>query len=110
MRTSSSSLRSLLVVFLAAWPLGTLLHADDFSGWPHFWQGPGLGSEPFAIQVDRGGDVYVVGNNFTDSNREDDFALIKFDAAGRLLWSRVQDEDGVANYPFGMALDNVGNV
>jgi len=61
------------------------------------------------IKVDKNGNTYVYGqSSFT--SEENDFILIKYDAAGIQKWVRKYSGFNINNIPSDMELDNSGNI
>ncbi|MBU1720581.1 MAG: T9SS type A sorting domain-containing protein, partial [Bacteroidetes bacterium] len=58
--------------------------------------------------IDIADNIYVLGNIQRVSTRGD-IALVKYDAYGSLLWTRVFDLDNNWDYPWGYYLDSSGN-
>lgn len=69
---------------------------------------------PRDIAVDPQGNVIVTGyswrNLHTDGGTESDFATLKYDPDGNLLWQRYYDGLGRGDYVERMAVDGAGNV
>lgn len=80
--------------------------------WLRRYNGTGNGNDVAnAIAVDNFGNVYVTGGSYTGSTSDSDYATIKYDPNGNLLWTALYNGD--ANGPdaaSAIALDNSGNV
>lgn len=48
------------------------------------------------VYVDSTGSVYVAGSTYSNSTTGNDFLLVKYDATGTLLWSRVESGGGAS--------------
>jgi uncharacterized repeat protein (TIGR03803 family) len=70
-------------------PDGTLL-------WAKHYDGTGNGDFPAAVELDKAGGVYVVGESVGDDTGSD-LVLIKYDANGNELWVRRYDGPGHAS-------------
>ncbi len=79
--------------------------------WVRIYNGAGNGIDiATAIATDNSGNIYVTGNS-TGSGSVYDFATIKYDAAGNIIWTKIFN--GAANksdIPTAMAVDTSGNV
>ncbi len=79
--------------------------------WAASYDGPTSGDDRLtAMQVDAAGNVYVTGPSYSAASK-DDWATLKFDATGKMLW--VARYNGAANgydSPTALALDHAGNI
>ncbi|MEO0097946.1 MAG: SBBP repeat-containing protein, partial [candidate division WOR-3 bacterium] len=79
--------------------------------WERRYNGPGNGEDvPYVLFVDNQGNVYITGRSY-GSGTDDDYATLKYDANGNLLWERRYNGPG-NGYDEATALfvDNNGNV
>jgi Beta-propeller repeat len=90
----------------------------DFNGvqqWVRSYNGPGNSSDaPAALVVDAAGNIYVTGQS-PGSGTNDDYATIKYDAAGTQQWVRRYDGPTTTfasdyDRAVALALDAAGNV
>lgn len=88
---------------------------DGKSLWRASFDGPRHRTDvPSAIAVDGSGNVYVAGRSARGSGTEYDYVLLKYSAAGRLLWAKKQpgspfvQSDGEYT-PVHLAVDPAGN-
>jgi uncharacterized delta-60 repeat protein len=81
---------------------GNLLWAVRYDGPRSSWD------EAIALTVDSQGRVYVTGRS-VGSGTSDDYATVKYDANGNLLWAARYGGNGY-DAPVGLALDSQGNV
>ena len=65
------------------------------------------GDKPVKVLTDANNDIYVTGTSFNGT--DDDYATIKYAAAGTQLWLRIVDR-GANDRATGMALDGTANV
>jgi uncharacterized delta-60 repeat protein len=79
--------------------------------WGARYDGPGHGADvPCGIAVDDAGNVYVTGNS-CGSGTDEDYATLKYDAGGNVLWTARYDGPGpVQDHAYGIAVDASGNV
>ena len=95
---------------------GTIKYEPDGTiavGWPVFFDGSGSGDRASSIAVDADGNVYVSGDTFTDSDRRDDYATIKYYPDGTVAAGWPQLYNGPGNeydVPRDMTLDSNANV
>lgn len=100
------SIISLFVLFA-----GSLIFAQPAQVWVKNYDGPaGSHDRVLKTMTDGEGNVYVSGYSYqTETNR--DIAVLKYNSSGTLLWSRridlAQDHQ---EQPYGMFVDNSGNV
>jgi uncharacterized repeat protein (TIGR01451 family)/uncharacterized delta-60 repeat protein len=85
--------------------------ADGNQVWAQLYNRTGTSfNAPIAIALDSGGNVYVTGQG-TSASGNVDFATLKYDANGSLLWSRLYDDSVHGqDYAGAMAVDANGNV
>ncbi|MDZ7362986.1 MAG: SBBP repeat-containing protein [candidate division KSB1 bacterium] len=80
--------------------------------WTARYNGPGNGDDgAFAIAVDGAGNVYVTGRSWGSDASTEDYATIKYNAAGVAQW--VARYNGPGNYidaAYALGLDAAGNV
>ncbi|MCJ7632662.1 SBBP repeat-containing protein, partial [Candidatus Bathyarchaeota archaeon] len=92
-------------------PLGGAHGIAQQEKWVARYNGPGNGSDgASAIAVDGSGNVYVTGYS-EGSGTDSDYATIKYNTNGKLLW--VKRYNGPGNdydYAFAIAVDGSGNV
>lgn len=85
-------------------------NASGVEQWVKRYDGYGRDDEAAAIALDNIGNVYVTGRS--DSSGYDDYATVKYNAAGTQQW--VARYRGVANFRYdavsALAVDHVGNV
>ncbi|MCH8275593.1 MAG: SBBP repeat-containing protein, partial [Armatimonadetes bacterium] len=94
------------------WDYATLKY--DTNGnqqWARRYNGPGNGDDrAFALVVDSAGSVYVTGQSL-GSGTADDYATLKYDPNGNLLWVRRYNGPGNANDGAeGVVVDSAGDV
>jgi len=79
--------------------------------WAKRYNGPGNSSDwPWAIAVDGPGNVYVTGYSW-GSGTEYDYATIKYNTNGKLLWAKRYNGPGNArDWAQAIAVDGSGNV
>jgi hypothetical protein len=79
--------------------------------WVRRYNGPGNGHDSaYALAVDGLGNVYVTGGSRGDGT-EDDYATIKYNAAGTLQWVRRYNGPGNGHdSAYALAVDGLGNV
>jgi uncharacterized delta-60 repeat protein len=79
--------------------------------WVRRYNGPGNRSdEARALAVDSQGNVYVTGSSI-GAGTSVDYATVKYDANGNLLWvRRYNGPDNSLDEAFALAVDNQGNV
>ena len=86
-------------------------NANGVEQWVARYDGPGKGSDVvFDMTLDAAGNVYVTGESDGGNSRRD-YATIKYDRGGNILW--VATYDGPGNYhdsARAIALDAAGNV
>jgi uncharacterized delta-60 repeat protein len=95
-----------------SWDYATLKYDPDGTKvWVARYDGPGNGEDAAtAVAVDSAGNVYVTGAS-RDSLTADDYATIKYDAAGNELWVARYDGPGNADdAAVSLAVDSTGNV
>ncbi len=80
--------------------------------WTKTYNGPGNGNDiPRSIAVDALGNVYVTGESFGGSETLEDYATIKYDAAGNEQWvKRFNGDDSVEDFAKALDVDASGNV
>jgi len=78
--------------------------------WTNHYGGPALGRDhPNAIAVNAAGEVFVTGDSA--GNNSQDWATVKYTAAGVGVWTNRYDGTGGGNdIPNGIAVDNATNV
>jgi hypothetical protein len=77
--------------------------------WTNFYNGPDNGGDFVrAMAVDRNGNVFVTGASWTGG--AEDFATIKYSAAGAPLWTRRYSGGNGHDSPASLAVDGSGNV
>ena len=82
-------------------PSGALL-------WQRRFDGAGHGMDtPLDLVMDVGGSLYVTGSS-VGGGATTDYATVKYDPAGNLLWTRTYDGGG-EDVPAGVAVDGAGN-
>jgi hypothetical protein len=95
---------------------GLDLYKYDSAGapvWSRRWQAPGAAvAIPGAMTVDGAGNLVLTGFTRADAfvSGGGDFATLKYDPSGNLLWARVRDESGADDRASGVAVDAAGNV
>jgi uncharacterized delta-60 repeat protein len=78
--------------------------------WARRYDGPSSGTDKAnAIVVDAVGNVYVTGSSMSGGVGTEDFATIKYDAAGTLQWTRRYDA-GSSDIAYAIAIDNSGSI
>jgi len=82
--------------------------------WVALYDGPGGGDDLvwslYNLAVDAAGNAHVTGYSM-GTNGFYDFATLKYDTDGSLLWERRYESDGPANaYAYDVAVDSDGNV
>ncbi len=72
----------------------------------------GINNHAAALKVDGAANVYITGVLYASTDASSaDYATLKYDATGNLLWIRRYNGSGDSfDYPTGLALDNAGNV
>lgn len=117
--------RTLSSFFLAAFfsveSLGhTRAHGAVLEDWAVMYKGIGGGRDvPHAMTTDREGNVYVAGQDGSNNgivwdgsdpeNTSDDFATVKYNSRGEVLWTARYDGGGLERAT-GVAVDISGNV
>ncbi|MBN2075813.1 MAG: conjugal transfer protein TraF, partial [Dehalococcoidales bacterium] len=66
--------------------------------------------EPVDIAIDDTGNIYVTGRSRGSSTTRDDYATVKYDAAGNELWEARYNYGSGYDWASALALDNAGNV
>jgi uncharacterized delta-60 repeat protein len=79
--------------------------------WVRCYNGPGRGTHsPTALAVDKQGNVYVTGES-RGAGTKVDYATVKYNSHGRLLWERRYDGPGSGfDRARAMAIDDLGNI
>jgi uncharacterized delta-60 repeat protein len=79
--------------------------------WTNRYNGPGNDEDqPYAIAVDRGGNVLVTGYSHSSSSSYD-YATVKYSNAGEALWTNLYNGPiNYVDYAFAIAADPIGNV
>src|SRR5439155_25992945 len=79
--------------------------------WAARYQGPGRGDDyPVALALDNAGNIYVTGASAGDNDFED-YATVKYNSNGNLLWvARFDGDSHGTDYPSGLAVDDGGDV
>lgn len=95
-----------------SWDYATIKYdTDGNQQWLRTYNGTGnSGDNPFAVSVDPSGNVVVAGRSFGQGSGFD-YATVKYDPQGSLLWARRHN--GTANSRddgYGMTTDALGNV
>ena len=116
-KTQFDSLRKLSAWFvLATLMLSALLipagpaAAAATEEWVARYNGPGNSyDQANAMAVDKDGNVYVTGYSFGSSTTYYDYATVKYDPNGNLVWV-ARFEPGGQSYPAAIAVDGSGNV
>jgi hypothetical protein len=76
--------------------------------WQRSFDGAGHGMDvPVDLVMDVGGSLYVTGSSIGATGNSD-YATVKYDSAGNLLWSHTYDSGG-EDTPAGIAVDGAGN-
>lgn len=84
------------------------LDVDGKELWRRTFDGAGHGSDvPTGIAADIGGGVHVTGSSM-GAGGTSDYATVKYDSAGNLLWARTYDGGG-EDRPAGVVVDSAGN-
>lgn len=84
--------------------------SNGFKRWEKRFNGTGNGQdEPVAMKVDISGNVYV-GGITTSNGTGVNFITLKYNSSGTLLWSKVYDGPGGADYMKDLVIDDAGNV
>jgi len=82
------------------------------TAWVRRYDGPGsLGDQAYSLALGGSGNVYVTGESFGSSETWVDFATIKYDSEGDIVW--VRRYNGPANrndYAYAIAVDDSDNV
>ncbi len=86
----------------------------DASGkllWEKRYNGPGNGDDgTTAIAVDAAGSVHVTGSSY-GANSKNDYATVKYDASGKLIWQKRTNGAGSSEERSrSLALDSSGNI
>ena len=69
----------------------------------------GSGDQGVAIALDpTGSNVYVVGRSYSSVSSNNDYVVLKYDAAGNLLWQVNYDNAGKDDVPTGLAVNASG--
>ncbi len=80
------------------------------TGWVRTWRGPGPANDGIiAMTVDRQGDVCAVGYTVNAATGQD-IVVLKYATDGVLQWAVSYDQQALADYPYGIAVDRHGNV
>jgi uncharacterized delta-60 repeat protein len=78
--------------------------------WYALYEGPGsLHDAPTALALDDSGNVYVTGES-TGSGTYDDYATVKYNANGTVLWVTRYDGGFTDDEAYALAVDDSGNV
>lgn len=78
--------------------------------WVKRYNGPGNGGGAYSLAVDGSGNVYVAGSIYS-AETNNDYATVKYDAAGTELWARTYNSpDNDYDYARSLAVDAAGNV
>jgi hypothetical protein len=102
---------------------GAFLMKFDTDGnaiWGKMAQSPGVDLDGYAVAVDASQNVYWAGDftigeltlgsvTLTNTAGYRDLFLVKYDAAGNVLWANSADGDG-GQYPWSLAVDASGNI
>jgi hypothetical protein len=90
-----------------------LLLKYDTSGsllWSKTYDGPSKRDDLISsLKIDASGNAYVTGSSFTIGNSLTDYATLKYDADGNMLWVKRYDS-GVAETAGELEVDALGNV
>lgn len=87
-------------------------NAAGVQQWEATYDDPGgryFESYPFAIAVDKLGNVYITGQSGFNRD-EEDYATVKYDSRGRQLWAARYTSYDFDHRAFDLALDGQGNV
>lgn len=80
------------------------------SEWFRIYNGPGNGNDYAVANISNGSELIVTGLSY-GANLSYDYATIKYNASGNVLWTSVYNGTGGSNDAVsGIALDNAGNV
>ena len=101
----------LILTFLFFTFLSTNLFAQVTQEWVARYNGPGNSWDiAYSLAIDISGNVYVTGTSLR-TGTDYDFATIKYNPNGDLLWERLYDgPDSSMDFAYYLAIDNSGNV
>jgi len=94
-------------------PTDTLVVKYDAAGtalWSRTFDGLGGSDSLRDLAVDANGDIYAVGTSRHPSTLLDEATVLRYDASGSLLWSRVFAPAGFEAEAGGVVLDGAGGV
>lgn len=94
------------------WDYATIkYYPDGDTAWVRRYNGAADSSDlGLAIAADGLGNVYVIGQSWSDEGRWD-YATVKYYPNGEMAWAtRYSGPDDLADLPFGIAVDGSGNV
>ncbi|MEO0068474.1 MAG: T9SS type A sorting domain-containing protein [candidate division WOR-3 bacterium] len=85
-------------------------NADGTQAWAAKYDG-GFGDDKGVdIALGPDGSVYVTGSRTQEGGTFQDYATLKYDAAGGQVWVDIYDRDTVNDIPTAIAVDSAGNV
>ncbi|MCI0404831.1 MAG: SBBP repeat-containing protein, partial [candidate division Zixibacteria bacterium] len=110
MRSFVKKISALLFFGFFAFPPSAFCQVD--TAWVRYYNGPGDSTdEAHAMTVDDSGNVYVTGWSFGGTATGMDYATIKYDRNGNLLWlKRFYGSANGYDYSAGVSLDRKSNV